>query len=97
MCENNVKFITGVKKGEDKESSLPSGYSFKLKWEEIDRRFSKIRDLYQDLAMLEPRRFAETKTKQESNNIFLFKITRLANVSLEMPREELLPFANFYQ
>ena len=27
---------------------------------EIDRRFSKNRDLYQDIAMLEPRRFGDT-------------------------------------
>ena len=72
-----MKFKTGNKKRENKESSLLSGYSRKLRWEEIDIRFSKNRDLYQDLAMLEPRRFVDLKMKQESN-----KSSCLANVSL---------------
>ena len=67
ICKNNVKFKTGNKKRENKESSLLSGYSRKLRWEEIDIRFSKNRDLYQDLAMLEPRRFVDPKMMQESN------------------------------
>eukprot|EP00795_Rhopilema_esculentum_P016041 gene16041-biopygen5402 len=85
MWENKVK-----------ESSLPSGYSFKLRWGEIDR-FAKNRNLYQDLAMLEPRSFVDKKMMQESSKSLLFKITRLANVSLEMRREELLAFTNCYQ
>ena len=39
-----VKFKTG-KLEECKESSLPSGYSLKFRWEEIDRRFANNRDL----------------------------------------------------
>ena len=73
MRENNVKFKTGNNKREGKESSLPSGYSLKLRWEEVDRRSSKKRDLYQDLAMLRPRRFVYTKMKQESNKSFAYK------------------------
>ena len=73
MRENNVKFKTGNNQREDKESSLPSGYSLKLRWEEVDRRSSKKRDLYQDLAMLRPRRFVDTKMKQESNKSFAYK------------------------
>ena len=63
---------------------------------EIDRRFSKNRDLYQDLAVLEPRRFADTKVMLESNKSLLSKISRLANVSLETLREELVAFANCF-
>ena len=94
MRENNVKFKTGNNKREDKESSLPPGYSLKLRWEEVDRRFSKNRDLYQDLAKLEPRRLVDAKMKQESNKSLLFKISPLASVSLEML---MLTFANCYQ
>ena len=47
--------------------------------------------------MLEPGRFVDTKMKQESNKSLLFKISCLANVSLELLREELLAFANCYQ
>ena len=61
---------------------------------EIDRRFSKNRDLYQDLAVLEPRRFADTKVMLESNKSLLSKISRLPNVSLKTLREELVAFAN---
>ena len=42
---------------------------------EIDRRFSKNRDLYQDLAVPEPRRFADTKVMLESNKSLLSKIS----------------------
>ena len=97
MCENNVQFKTGEKKREDKELLLPSGYSLQLRWREINRRLSKKRDLYQDPAMLEPRKLFDAKMKQESNKSLLFKISRFASVGLKMLREELLAFANFYK
>ena len=64
---------------------------------EIDRRFSKNKELFQDLAMLEPQQFADTKMMLESNKSILSKISRLANVNLETLREELVAFANCYQ
>ena len=42
---------------------------------EIDRRFSKNRDLYQDLAVLEPRRFDDIKVMLQSNKSLLSKIS----------------------
>ena len=47
--------------------------------------------------MLEPRRLVDEKMKQESNKSLLFKISPFASVSLEMIREKLLTFANYYQ
>ena len=63
---------------------------------EIDRRFSKNKELYRDLAALEPRLFKEIDELLANDKDALSKTYRLANVDQATLREELVAFSKCY-
>ncbi len=59
---------------------------------EIDRRFTKNKELYRGLAALEPRNFGDTEQLIANDESVLSKVTSLANVEKATLQEELVAF-----
>ena len=64
MCENNVKFKRGNSEERGKRVVTTIWLQPQTQIGDIDRRFSKNRDLFKDFAMLESRRFFDWRSRK---------------------------------